>query len=111
VDRHSFPDLFEPLPPADGPDAAEIGPNLDPMRHRGLKPFQVLAGILFTLAAELDASPCRAGGHCARPAVGSLFPTGTRHLLSSTGQFRWAASRFSLSGSSAAAMNQEQAAQ
>lgn len=39
------------------------------MRHGGLKPLQIIAGILFTLAAEIDAPFRRARGHSARLSV------------------------------------------
>jgi len=51
-----FPHLLEPLCITDRLDAFKIDPQLDPMRHRRLKLFQVIAGILFTLAAKVDAS-------------------------------------------------------
>jgi hypothetical protein len=63
------PDLFEPLSIANRLDPVEIDPKLDPMRHRRLKLPQVIAGILFTFAAKVDASFCRTGRHFALRAV------------------------------------------
>jgi len=65
-----FPDLLEPLPIADGLNPIEIDPKLDPMRHGGLKPLQVVAGIGFAFAAKVDAPFRCASGHPARLAIG-----------------------------------------
>jgi hypothetical protein len=46
-------------------DSFKIGPELDPMRHGRLKPLQIIAGILFTFAAKVNAACCRTRGHFA----------------------------------------------
>jgi len=65
-----LPNFLEPLFVPDRLDAFEIDPQLDPMRHCGLKLFQVIAGILITLAAKVDASFSCTGEHLAFPAIG-----------------------------------------
>jgi hypothetical protein len=59
------PDFLEPLPEAKRLDPIKIFPKLDPMRHRRLKLPQLIAGILFTFAAKVNAPLCRTGGHSA----------------------------------------------
>jgi len=65
-----LPNFLEPLFIADRPDSFEIYPQLDPMRHCRLKLFQVIAGILFTLAAKIDASLSCTSEHLAFIAKG-----------------------------------------
>jgi hypothetical protein len=50
-----FSDFLEPLFTTDRFDSFQIAPKLDPVRHCRLKLFQVVAGILFTFAAKIDA--------------------------------------------------------
>jgi hypothetical protein len=56
-------DFLEPLFIANRLDPIEIDPELDPMWHCRLKLFQVIAGILFTFAAKVDAPFCRTSEH------------------------------------------------
>jgi hypothetical protein len=65
-----FLNFLEPLFIADRLDAFEIDPKLDPMRHCRLKLFQVIAGILITLATKVDASFSCTGEHLAFLAIG-----------------------------------------
>ena len=51
-----FPNFLEPLSIANRLDSFKIVPEFDPMRLCGLKLSQVIAGILFTLVAKVDAS-------------------------------------------------------
>jgi hypothetical protein len=55
-----FSDLLQPLFIANSFDPIEIVPKLDAVRHGGLKPRQILAGVFFAFAAKIDASLCRA---------------------------------------------------
>jgi len=64
------PDFLKPLLVTGRPDSFKIVPKLNPMRHRGLKRFEVIAGIFFTFAAKIDALSGRAGGHLAFFAIG-----------------------------------------
>jgi hypothetical protein len=59
------PNFLEPLFITNRLDSFKIDPKLDPMRHCRLKLFQVIAGILFTFAAKVDASFSRASEHLA----------------------------------------------
>jgi len=68
-----FLHFLEPLFIADRPHPFKIHPQLDPVRHRRLKPFQVIAGILFTLAAKVDASFHCTGEHLTSFAIGQPF--------------------------------------
>ena len=60
-----FLNFLEPLFIPNRLDSFKIDPELDPMRHCRLKLFQVIAGILFTFAAKVDAPFCRTSGHSA----------------------------------------------
>jgi hypothetical protein len=62
--------ILEPLLIADRLHSFKIHPQLDPVRHRRLKLFQVIAGILFTLAAKVDASLSCTGEHLTSFAIG-----------------------------------------
>jgi hypothetical protein len=64
------PDFLKPLLITDRPDSFKIAPKLNPMRHRGLKLFEVIAGVFFTFAAKIDALLGRAGGHLTFFAIG-----------------------------------------
>jgi len=64
-----FPNFLEPLFIPNKLDSFKIDPKLDPMRHCILKLFQVIAGILFTFAAKVDASFCCASEHLAFLAI------------------------------------------
>jgi hypothetical protein len=64
-----FPNFLEPLFIANRLDSFKIDPKLDPMRHCRLKPFQVIAGILFTFAAKVNSSFSWARGHLAFLAI------------------------------------------
>ena len=63
------PNFLEPLFITNRLDSFKIGPQLDPMRHCRLKLFQVIAGILFTFAAKVDASFSCASEHLALIAI------------------------------------------
>jgi hypothetical protein len=63
------PDFLKPLLITGRPDSFKIVPKLNPMRHRRLKRFEVIAGIFFTCAAKIDALLGRAGGHFAISAI------------------------------------------
>jgi hypothetical protein len=62
-------DFLEPLFITYRFDSFQIAPKLDPVRHCRLKLFQVVAGILFTLAAKINASFCCASEHLAFLAI------------------------------------------
>jgi len=63
------PNFLEPLFITNRLDSFKIDPKLDPMRHCRLKLFQVIAGILFTFAAKVDASFSCASEHLAFLAI------------------------------------------
>jgi hypothetical protein len=65
--------ILEPLFIADRLHPFKIHPQLDPVRHRRLKLFQVIAGILITLAAKVDASRSCTGEHLTSLAIGQPF--------------------------------------
>jgi len=65
-----LPNFLEPLFIPNKLDSFKIDPKLDPMRHCILKLFQVIAGILFTLAAKIDASLSCTSEHLAFIAKG-----------------------------------------
>jgi hypothetical protein len=65
-----LPNFLEPFSVADRLDSCKIDPQLDPVRHCRLKLSQVIAGILFTLAAKIDASFSCASEHLAFLAIG-----------------------------------------
>jgi len=62
--------FLEPLFITNRLDSFKIDPKPDPMRHCRLKSFQVIAGILFTFAAKVNASFSCASGHLAFFAIG-----------------------------------------
>jgi hypothetical protein len=65
--------FLEPLFIPNRVDSLKIGPKLDTMRHCRLKPFQLITGILFTLAAKFDAPFCCTSGHPALFAIRQPF--------------------------------------
>jgi hypothetical protein len=62
--------FLEPLFMADRLHPFKIHPQLDPVGHCSLKLFQLIAGILFTLAAKVDASFSCTGEHLTSFAIG-----------------------------------------
>jgi hypothetical protein len=68
-----FSNFLEPFFITNRLDSFKIDPELDPMRHFRLESFQVIAGILFTFAAKVDASLSCASGHLAFLAIGQPF--------------------------------------
>jgi hypothetical protein len=64
-----FPDFLEPLFITNRLDLFKVFPKIDSVRYCGLKLFQVIAGIFFTLAAKVDASFSGAGRHSAFLAI------------------------------------------
>jgi hypothetical protein len=73
--------FLEPLFMADRLHPFKIHPQLDPVGHCSLKLFQLIAGILFTLAAKVDASLSCTGEHLTSFAIGqSLIRTATAAL-------------------------------
>ena len=64
-----FPNFLKPLFVTKRLDLLKIFPKVDPMRHGSLKLFQFTAGILFTLAAKVDASFGCASEHLAFLAI------------------------------------------
>jgi hypothetical protein len=68
-----FLNFLKPLFIPNRLDSFKIDPELDPMRHCGLKLFQVIAGILFTFAAKVDAPFCRTSGYFAFSTVRQSF--------------------------------------
>ena len=76
-----FLDFLEPLFIPNRLDSFKIDPEFDPMRHCRLKLFQVIAGILFTFAAKVDAPFCRTSEHSAFFTVRQPFSRSTSITL------------------------------
>jgi hypothetical protein len=72
-----FSNFLEPLFIADRLDSFKIGPDFYPMRHCSLEHLQVVAGILFTFAAKIDAPFLRTSRHFAFSTVRQPFPGAT----------------------------------
>jgi hypothetical protein len=63
------PDFLEPLLISNKLDSFKVVPKLDPMGHCRLKLCQIIAGILFTFAAKVDAPFSCASKHLAFLAI------------------------------------------